>query len=237
MTKVSQNNKRLIKDFYDKEAKIYDKTREWYEKGRFGKRERKIYLEFIRKRSLILVLASGTGRHFNFLANNLKCEIVGIDISLEMTRLSKEKHKDIYHQVHLIVGDVKYLPFREKSFDVVLCSRALYLFLNKMRVLKETYRVLKEGGKVAMSSVFKDLLLTRLGIKLGVFEDDPKYFPYTSEDLVEMFRKASFKNIRRKCIVIFTGEPYYIPQFIYKLLNKLEDKLQGGRWTIIIGER
>jgi len=172
-----------------------------------------------------------------FLANNLKCEIVGIDISLEMIRLSKERHKDIQHQVHLIVGDVEYLPFREKSFNVVLCSRALYLFINKMRILEETYRVLKEGGKVAMSSVFKDLLLTRLGIKLGVFEDDPKSYPYTSEDLVEMFRKASFKNIRRKCIVIFTGEPYYIPQFFYKLLNKLENKFTAGRWAIVIAER
>jgi len=229
--------KRLIKDSYDKEAEIYDKTREWAEKGRFGKRERQIYSEFLRKGDLVLVLASGTGRHFKFLVNNMKCEVVGLDISLGMIRFSKKKHKDIQHSVQLIVADVEHLPFREKSFNAVLCSRALYLFLNKMRVLEETYRVLKEGGKFAVSSVFKDLLFTRLGIKLGFFEDDPKTYPYTSNDLAEMFRKASFKNIRRKCIVMLTGEPQYIPRFIYKLLNKLEDRLQGGRWAIVIGER
>jgi len=68
MTKVNQNNKHLIKDFYDKEAKIYDRTREWFEKGRFSKREQQIYSEFMRKRSLVLVLAGGTGRHFNFFS-------------------------------------------------------------------------------------------------------------------------------------------------------------------------
>ena len=226
------NLKQQVKETYEREARIYDKTRAIFEKGRFAYRERKLLSEFLERNSLILFLACGTGRHFNFLVNQLGSEVVGVDISINMLRIAKKKQN-----VYLIAADVENLPFRQNTFDALVCSRAFYLFDNKLRVLQEAHTVLKRGKKLIVSTIFKDLLLTRLGIRMGVLEHDPLQHPYTSKQLVEMFRKTHFKNIQRKCIVSFTGNPLHIPSQFLRMMNLIENRLHGGRWAMAIGEK
>ena len=227
------NLKKQTKETYEQEAKIYDETRAIFEKGRFANRERKMLSDFLEGKSLILFLACGTGRHFKFIVDELGSEVIGLDISVNMLKIAKKKHQ----KVQLIVADVENLPFRHDKFDAVVCSRALYLFDNKFRVLQEAYNVLKRGKKLIISTVFKDLLLTRLGIRIGVFNRDPLQYPYTSRQLAEMFRKAEFKNLQRRCIVSFTGDASYLRSPILRIIDMIEDRLQGGRWAMVIGEK
>jgi len=234
------NLKKQIKEIYEDEAKTYDKTREIFEKGRFANRERKLLSEFLKRKSLVLNLACGTGRHLEFFVNRLENEVVGIDISVNMLKIGKTKLLNTVKKnknVHLIVADAENLPFRENIFDAVVCSRAFYLFDNKFRILQEAHRVLKKRGNLAISSIFMDLLLTRIGIKMGLLGADPKQYPYTSKQLVDMFRKAEFENIYRKCIVLFTGELTFLPKPFLHIINVIEDKLQGGRWVMVLGKK
>jgi ubiquinone/menaquinone biosynthesis C-methylase UbiE len=123
--------KKQIKETYEEEAKIYDETRAIFEKGRFAYRERKLLLGFLERKSLVLFLACGTGRHFEFVLNQLGSEIVGIDISVNMIKVAKNKASKVARakqNVHLIVADVENLPFRENIFDAVVCSRAFLSF-------------------------------------------------------------------------------------------------------------
>lgn len=226
------NLKKQTKETYEREAKIYDETREIFEKGRFAYRERKLLCEFLKKKSLVLFLACGTGRHFRFVVDQLGNEVIGVDISVNMLKIAKMKQN-----VHLIVAEVENLPFRQNTFDAVICSRAFYLFDNKFRVLQEAHNVLKRSKKLMISTIFMDLLLTRLGIRIGVLSGDPSQYPYTSEQLAEMFRKAHFKNIQQRCIVSFTGDASRIPSPILRIVNMIEDRLHGGRWGMVIGEK
>ncbi|MEM2507754.1 MAG: methyltransferase domain-containing protein [Nitrososphaeria archaeon] len=231
--------KKQVKETYEKEAEVYDETSRIFEKGRFAYRERKLLAELLNKQGLVLFLACGIGRHFKFVINRLGCEIVGIDISVNMIKIAKNKVADIEdkQKLHLVVADVEHLPFRENIFDSAVCSRAFYLFIDKFKVLEEAYRVLKKGKTLAISSIFKDLLLTRLGIRAGLLGSDPKQFPYTSKQLAHMFRKAGFRSIQRKCIVSFTGEFSFLPRPLLSIINRIEDRLQGGRWVMVIGEK
>jgi len=231
--------KEQIKETYEHEAKIYDKTRAIFEKGRFACRERKLLSEFLTRRSLILFLACGTGRHFKFVVNQLGSEVIGLDISVNMLRIAKRKLLKIgkKQNVHLIAADVENIPFRQNTFDAVVCSRAFYIFENKFRVLQETYEILKRGKKSMISTIFMDLLLIRLGIRIGLLNRDPSQYPYTSRQLAEMFKKAHFKNIQQRCIVLFTGDPSHIPSPILRIISMIEDRLHGGRWTMVIGEK
>jgi ubiquinone/menaquinone biosynthesis C-methylase UbiE len=149
-----------------------------------------------------------------------------------MLKIAKKKQN-----VHLIAADVENLPFRQNVFDAAVCSRALYLFDNKFKVLQEAYAVLKRGGKLIVSSIFKDLLLTRFAIRIGLLNSDPLQHPYRSKQLAEMFRKANFRNVRRRCIVLLTGDLSFLPLPILRILDMTEDRLQGGRWSIIVGEK
>jgi len=232
--------RKQTKETYEEEAKIYDKTRTIFEKGRFAYRERKLLFEFLERKSLVLFIACGTGRHFKFVLNQLGSEVVGIDISVNMIKFAKKKVSNIARtkqNVHLIVADVENLPFRGNMFDAVVCSRAFYLFDDKFRVLQEAHDVLKKGKKLMISTIFMDLLLTRLGIRIGALSRDPQQYPYTSRQLAEMFGKAHFKNMQRRCIVSFTGDASHIPSLILRIIQTIEDRLHGGRWAMVIGEK
>lgn len=226
------SSKRNIKEIYRHESEIYDKTREIFESGRFAFKERKLMSEFIRKNSSILFLACGTGRHLKFVTDVLRSDVVGVDISVNMLQIAKTKRK-----VQFVAADVENLPFRPGSFDGAACSRAFYLFKNKPKTLVEARNVLKEGGELLVTSVFKDLALTRLGITLGLFGDDPKEYPYTSKQLCEMFIDAGLRNVERRCVVSFTGDPKYVPSWILRAIDCIEDKMQGGRWVMAIGKK
>ncbi len=79
--------------------------------------------------------------------------IVGVDFSQGMLRQAQEKAKrQNLKNVYFVLADVARLPFKDESFDAVTCSHAMYELDPTTRdaALKETWRVLKPGGRFAM---------------------------------------------------------------------------------------
>jgi ubiquinone/menaquinone biosynthesis C-methylase UbiE len=232
------NPKVGIKEAYEKEAESYDKTRAWFQYGRFTRRERKLLFDLLRRKGRVLFIACGTGRHIRFVVNQLGCEVIGLDLSRAMIEIARRKLSETEKErVHFIVADAEHLPFRENAFDGVVCSRAFYLFIDKFKALREAYYVLKKNGRLLLSSVFMDLLLTRLGIRVGVFSADPADFPYTSEQCASMLKKAGFQKVHRRCITFLTGDPWFLPPPVLRIISLMEDISRGGRWVMVIGEK
>ena len=50
-----------------------------------------------------------------------------------------------------IEGSALVLPFPEESFDLVLCQQGFQFFPDQRKALAEVYRVLKGGGRAALS--------------------------------------------------------------------------------------
>jgi SAM-dependent methyltransferase len=72
---------------------------------------------------------------------------VGIDISSLM--LQELKKKAPWADLQQMDGEN--LQFEDNSFDIVFCGFCLFFFPNPFKALQEFYRVLKPGGKLALS--------------------------------------------------------------------------------------
>ena len=74
--------------------------------------------------------------------------VVGVDISPEMlTSARTELHGLPFRPV---AADGQALPFRDASFDAVVCQLGLQFFPDPARGVEEFRRVLREGGRVAI---------------------------------------------------------------------------------------
>ncbi|MBK6964600.1 MAG: class I SAM-dependent methyltransferase [Bacteroidales bacterium] len=98
----------------------------------------------------VLEVATGTGILTFEICRQAK-HIDAIDIAPEMIRIAqvKQAEKNIMN-IDFRIGDISDLPFREKTFDVVLASNVLHLLSDPNRALFEINRVLKPNGKAIL---------------------------------------------------------------------------------------
>ena len=79
-------------------------------------------------------------------------EVVAVDLSREMLRIGRAKARraNIEGGVRFVEGDVLFLPFRERSFDVVTIAFGLRNLASYEKGLSEMSRVLVRGGRIAI---------------------------------------------------------------------------------------
>jgi ubiquinone/menaquinone biosynthesis C-methylase UbiE len=88
----------------------------------------------------VLDVGCGPGRLGGRVAEHCGAEVVGVDTSVRMVELARERG------LAAIVGDAQSLPFADREFDCVLAAWMLYHVPSLDRAVLELARVLRPGG-------------------------------------------------------------------------------------------
>ncbi len=134
-------------------------------------------------------------------------DLYGVDISKEVVRLAKKNFTKIINTGHFKVGDIRKLPFKSNSFDVVFSFGTIEHIRENEKSCAEAFRVLKPGG----------FFITGINNKLDlwgsylvneatnrVFKDitsyEPSYFPWEQRGWL---KNVGFEKVKTTGMLMF----------------------------------
>jgi arsenite methyltransferase len=169
----------------------------------------------------LLDVASGSGTSALLAARERGCEVVGVDLAedgLARAR-SAANAAGLGDRVSFSVGDAEALPFVDESFDAVLCECSLSTFPDKEDAVNEMRRVLRPGGRVAISDVVVDEARLPDGLRGPIATLACVGGALTSEGYEQLLEAGGLDP--------FTVEP--LDREAARLAGRLEDRLRFGR--------
>jgi arsenite methyltransferase len=180
----------------------------------------------------VLDLGSGGGIDC-FLAAKAVGEagfVIGVDMTAEMLEKARaNKAKLGIQNVDFRLGEIEHLPVADSSVDVIISNCVINLSPDKAQVFQEAFRVLKPGGKIAVSDIasqgplpqiVRDNLSAWAGCVAGAMD---------VQEYRAVIEAAGFTNVQ---ITPVTADPA-LKEEILKQLPPQEAGKPGGRKMII----
>ncbi|HTI89595.1 MAG TPA: class I SAM-dependent methyltransferase [Puia sp.] len=154
----------------------------------------------------VLELACGSGRLTRHISEQLPLTVAftATDLNEDMIRVAKEKVPT--DRVRWASADMQDLPFKDGSFDLVVCQFGIMLVPDQEKALSEIFRVLEPGGTVLFST-WMDLHYNQLWaigsrviqsiLGMSPIERSPGPFAMGDQPAVEdMLKRTGFGNIQ-----------------------------------------
>jgi SAM-dependent methyltransferase len=131
----------------------------------------------------------------------------GLDMTDEMIALANEnKRKAGIENVEFLKGEIENIPLPDNAVDVIISNCVINLSADKGKVLREAFRVLKPGGRFAVSDVvtrgeispeIRQSVLAWVGCVAGALEEN---------DYRDKLARAGFEQIEIEPTRIYRAE-------------------------------
>jgi SAM-dependent methyltransferase len=158
----------------------------------------------LRPGQVVLDLGSGGGIDVLLSARRVgpTGKAYGLDITDEMLALARENQRQAgIANVEFLKGEIENIPLPDDSVDVIISNCVINLSADKDRVLREAFRVLKPGGRFAVSDVVvrgsvpdavQQSMMLWVGCIAGALDQDD----YQSKLIAAGFTSVSFEPTR-----------------------------------------
>lgn len=178
--------------YKEKSIKAFNKHAKDYDTTTFGEHARMLYpamLEVITHSlgDIVLDVGCGTGALLKQVYDeDHSRKLYGLDISKEMISISKERLQD---KAIIKLGDSESLPFKDNYFDIVYCNDSFHHYPNPDKMLAETYRVLRYGGKCIIGECYLPFIVRNI---MNIT------MKYNQEGDVKMYSKKELEKLLGK---------------------------------------
>jgi ubiquinone/menaquinone biosynthesis C-methylase UbiE len=147
------------------------------------------------------VVDLGSGGGFDcFLAAKQVGEtgkVIGVDMTPDMLSKARDNAEKIQAKnVEFRLGEIEHLPVADNNADIIMSNCVINLSPDKPSVFRDAYRILKPGGRLAISDIVataplpaevqKDLALVSACVGGAA----------TIDDTVDMLKETGFENIK-----------------------------------------
>jgi len=156
-------------------------------------------IAMLKKGEVVLDLGSGGGFDCFLAAEKVgnSGRVIGVDMTPEMMSKARENAvKGKYKNVEFRLGEIEHLPVADSSVNVIISNCVINLSPDKKQVFREAYRVLKHGGRLAISDVVAvKKLPDRVKKNLAAYAGCVAGAALVS-DLKDMLSKAGFSKVK-----------------------------------------
>lgn len=189
----------------------------------------------IKKDNSILEVGCGQGLFLSRIVNTYKAKGIGIDVSSRSINYANKKYKN--KNLNYLKGSALKIPFKDKSFDMVLSFDVLEHIENQEKAVLEMIRVLKPKGKILIYTLNKndkftlDWIWEKLGIDIYKRAAHKRNLFINPFLLKKSFEKRGFKVsnplLFDAFFTLFLDEIIMIKILLFKKMGLFRSKTTG----------
>lgn len=159
-------------------------------------------------------------------------KVYGLDMTDEMLELARRNRERMgATNVEFLKGYIENIPLPDSSVDVVMSNCVINLSEDKGKVLREAYRVLKRGGRLAVADIvalkqIPDNIREMAGLWVGCLSGALPVGTYR-----QLLQQAGFREISIDPVAVYTRETIAAIADGERRLSDLERDLLDGAFA------